>query len=547
MKNIWKIIRNDFRQITTNVVAVVLVIGLCVLPSLYAWFNIFSNWDPYCENATSNLKIAVISKDEGITMSRLELCIGDSIIDALKENSTIGWIFPKDERTAINGVYNGEYYAALVIPEDFTKSIAGITEGNLDGGTISYYENEKKNAIATKITSKAQSTVENQVNRTVFSTITEIICKIGDSLKNIEEEGSLRSIAVMKLEDCEKDITHYINSINAISNATDSARDSIITLNKLSKKMVSDLQQDFTLLSSNPLKLTGLQTANVRLADYADVLKKGSNSLTKSKKLLKDLQSTIQEAKKEIMGTEDSKNFQTILSFLKNHPEKIGTYFSSPIDLKTIPVYETENYGSSMAPFYSVLAIWVGSLILVAIIHIKVHIQQDKPFKIHEEFFGRYAIFFFIGQIQTLICVLGNLFFLEIQCQHPFLFWFAAAVSSFVFTLLIYTLVFVFGNVGEALAVVIMVIQVAGTGGTFPKEVLPEIYQKVYQFLPFPYCMTALRECVAGMYQNDYWIALGRLIPFAIGSLAIGLLLKKPFLGINQRIERSKEKSDLMV
>ncbi len=108
-------------------------------------------------------------------------------------------------------------------------------------------------------------------------------------------------------------------------------------------------------------------------------------------------------------------------------------------------------------------------------------------------------------------------------------------------------MVFVFGNVGEALAVVIMVIQVAGTGGTFPKEVLPAIYQNVYQFLPFPYCMTALRECVAGMYKNDYWIALGKLILFAVGALAAGLLLKKPFIGINERIEKSKEKSDLMV
>lgn len=548
MKNIWKIIRNDFRNISTNVVAVVLVIGLCVLPSLYAWFNIFSNWDPYLEDATSNLKIAVFSKDAGITVGRLNLCIGNSITDALSQNTTIGWIFPDDERTAVNGVYDGSYYAALVIPENFTESIAGITERNLEGGTISYYENEKKNAIATKITSKAKNTVETQVNRTVFSTITEILSKIGDSLKNIEEQNEVRSTMAAKLENIEKDIAHYTASLTAAGHAADSAKDSATTLNKLSQKMVSDLQDDLSLLSSGTFTLTGLQTANIRLADYADVLETGSSSLAQSKKLLKDLQGTIQKAKKEILGTENSEQLQNMLSILKNQPEKIGTYFSSPVELKTVPVYDTDNYGSAMAPFYSVLAIWVGSLILVAIIHLKVHpLEQDKPFKVYEEFFGRYFIFFLIGQIQTIICVFGNLFFLGIQCQHPFLFWFASAVSSFVFTLLIYALVFVFGNVGEALAVVIMVIQVAGTGGTFPKEVLPAVYQNVYQFLPFPYCMTALRECVAGMYKNDYWIALGKLMIFAAGSLAVGLLLKKPFAGLNERIERSKEKSDLMV
>ena len=548
MKNIWKIARNDFRNISTNVVAIVLVIGLCVLPSLYAWFNILSNWDPYLEDATSNLKIAVFSKDTGITVGRLKLCIGSSITESLGENTTIGWVFPKDERTAINGVYNGSYYAALVIPENFTKSISGIAEGNLDGGTISYYENEKKNAIATKITSKAKNAVETQVNRTVFSTITEIITKIGDSLKNIEEQSSIRTTAAEKLESIEKEIKHYIASLNAADYAAESTKDSVATLGKLSKKMVSDLQQDLSLLSSGTFKLTGLQTASIRLADYAEVLETGGNSLAQSIKLLKDLQKTVRQTKLEIIGTEDSEQLQSILSVLKNQPEAIGGYFSSPVDLKTVPVYKTKNYGSAMAPFYSVLAIWVGSLILVAIIHTKVHpFEKEKPFKVYEEFFGRYTIFFLIGQIQTLICVLGNLFFLEIQCQHPFLFWFASAVSSFVFTLLIYALVFVFGNVGEALAVVIMVIQVAGTGGTFPKEVLPAIYQNVYQFLPFPYCMTALRECVAGMYKNDYWIALGKLILFAVGALAAGLLLKKPFIGINERIEKSKEKSDLMV
>lgn len=548
MKNIWKIIKNDFRHISQNVVAVVLVIGLCALPSLYAWFNIFSNWNPYEEDATSNLKIAVVSKDQPFTVSQLSLCIGNSILESLRENKTIGWVFPEDERTALNGVYDGDYYAALIIPEDFTKSIAGITSGDLSGGTIAYYENEKKNAIATKITSKAQSTVETQINRTVFSTLTKIASEIGDTLKNAEEQGSLYLTALSGLEAAEKDIKRYISSLDAIKYTADSARNSIQTLNKLSEKMVSDLQEDFTLLSGSPLQISGVQSVNTRLSDYAEVLKRGSGNIKQSKNLLKDLKGTIRQIKQELTGADDSESLQKILAVLENQPEKIGDYFSSLVNLKIERVYQTKNYGSGMASFYTVLAIWVGALILVSIIHTQVKTPpSETPYKTYQEYFGRYAIFFLIGQIQTLICVAGNLFFLEIQCLHPFLFWLASAVSSFIFTLLIYTLVFVFGNIGEALAVVIMVIQVAGTGGTFPKEVLPVIYQQVYQFLPFPYCMTALRECVSGMYQNDYLISLLQLAPFAILSILIGLLLKKPFTGLNKRIEKSKEKSGLMV
>ena len=120
-------------------------------------------------------------------------------------------------------------------------------------------------------------------------------------------------------------------------------------------------------------------------------------------------------------------------------------------------------------------------------------------------------------------------------------------MTSFTFTILIYSLTFAFGNIGEALAVVIMVLQVAGAGGTFPMEVLPEFFRKLYNFMPFTYCMKALKECVSGMYANDFWIAILKMFAFVAASLFIGLILRIPFVGLNELIEKSKEKSDLMV
>ena len=152
-----------------------------------------------------------------------------------------------------------------------------------------------------------------------------------------------------------------------------------------------------------------------------------------------------------------------------------------------------------------------------------------------------------IGQAQTAITVLGDLFYVDIQCPHPFLFWLAAAASSFVFTLLIYSLTVAMGNVGEAIAVIIMVIQVAGAGGTFPIEVLPEVYQMIYKYLPFTYCMNAMRECVGGVYQNDYWMDLSALGVYVLISLLVGLIVAIPLRRLNKVIERSKEKSKVML
>ena len=82
MKNIFAICRNDLRRISSNVVAIVLILGLAVVPCLYAWFNIFSNWDPYGPDATSRIKVAVASEDSGASVLGLKINIGSQVRSA---------------------------------------------------------------------------------------------------------------------------------------------------------------------------------------------------------------------------------------------------------------------------------------------------------------------------------------------------------------------------------------------------------------------------------------------------------------------------------
>lgn len=115
MKNIFKVFTSDAKRLATNVVAVVVIMGLSVIPCLYAWFNILSNWDPYGEAATSNLNVVVASCDQGVEIGGVELNIGDMVVSNLKENKTIGWVFVDTEQEAVQGVNSGDYYAALEI------------------------------------------------------------------------------------------------------------------------------------------------------------------------------------------------------------------------------------------------------------------------------------------------------------------------------------------------------------------------------------------------------------------------------------------------
>lgn len=715
MRNIFKIFLSDARRISKNVVAVVVIMGLSIIPSLYAWFNIFSNWDPYGPDSTSNLKIAVVSADKGAEVAGVSVNIGSTVIDTLKGNTTMGWVFTDTVDEAVDGVEDNSYYAALVIPEEFTEDMISFLGGKIENPDIIYYENEKKNAIAPKITAKAKTAVQEQVNAAFVSTLAETIMKVGGSVAGADPQtGSVTDAVLDRLNALSDNLRNYISILNSFVSIMSSAEsivetsqvmlpglDSMVStgqdtvntmeglliagdatadsatqmvnysldmvnntldsvssviqndMNKLknyeqavgsgltsSKAMMPYLGQLFDSavsgwegtaddetqvqiqnirdqLNAIELELNGLtengtatagdidtlenqitgqiaackqsvtslkdyytytvkpqldQTMNEMhdsmvtttailngidadfsdveyvLRDYQKTLENGKASLNDSLTMAQNLQNGLSDVIADILSLEQDEQYQEIMDIVETDPTMLGNFISSPVNLDTVGIFEIENYGSAMAPFYTILALWVGALILVAIVHVKVEpvegIDEMKPY---QAYFGRYILFFLVGQTQTLITVLGDLFYIHIQCHNPFLFWLAASISSFVFTLFIYSLTVAFGNVGEALAIVVMVIQVAGAGGTFPIQTLPEIYQKIYKYFPFPYGMDAMRETIGGIYQLDYWKNIGTLGIYIIISLVIGLVVSIPFRKLMEKIEQSKENTGIMI
>ena len=717
MKNILKIFLIDSGRILSNVVALVVIMGLCVLPSLYAWFNIFSNWDPYGQESTSNLQIAVFSEDSGDRIAGEDVNIGTNVLEGLKANKTIGWVFVDNRKDAVEGVHSGKYYAALVIPENFTKDMISFIGGTVAHPSITYYENDKKNAIAPKITAKAKTAVQEQVNATFITTLAKAMVGTGKVLTATDSSGNnpLDS-GINTLNDIDTELDVYIAVMSSFVQITDSAQNLINTSQSMlpgvkdtfgqSQAMISSMKtllnlsgqtehyagdmfsltmeavissmddirsgisQDRDTIKStgetvDAATKTGIQTAaelladtssmfdsnvqaiigsdaeaNKQIADIRAQLKEvksnlkiiaeksnltvadtntlidesistlgtaisemkdleatyetniepqfdksmdaAQNSLTRATSSLQSLDSDfdmvspvlaayynsigsgqgnlkdslksaqsldneVERLRNALTKIRDDKQYQELLKMLREDPDSLGAFIASPVNLETKQIYPIATYGSAMTPFYTVLALWVGALILVAIVHVKVEPIDGMNIKPYQAFFGRYMLFFVVGQIQTLITVFGDLFYIRIQCENPFLFWLAGAVTSLTFTLFIYSLTVAFQNIGEALAVVIMVIQVAGAGGTFPIEVLPKAYQVMYKFLPFPYAMNCMRETIGGMYRNDYWKYLMHLSAYIVVALFIGLALGRPFRSLNRMIDKSKEQAEIML
>ena len=270
------------------------------------------------------------------------------------------------------------------------------------------------------------------------------------------------------------------------------------------------------------------------------------DSLVQIQAVIRSVSSELTDITDKLDAAGEDEKVDVLMDILEGDPETYGEFFAQPVSIETEAVYEVKNYGSAVAPFYTVLALWVGALLLVSLIKVKADpTRLDNP-KHHELFLGRYLLFFVLGQVQAAVVVLGDIFLLKCQILYPGLFWFAASVTSFTFSMLIYALTIAFGDMGKALAVVIVVIQIAGSSGTYPIEILPDFYQKVYIFFPFPYAINALRETVGGMYGSTFEKSLSELLIFAVAGLMIGLVIRIPFIKLNHFMEKRMEDTKMM-
>lgn len=586
MKNIIGVFLSDWRRISTNVVALVVVMGLTIIPSLYAWFNILSNWDPYGAEATGNIKVAVASSDKGVKIGDNYVNISDNVIEALKTNDTIGWVFTEDTESAVNGVYAGDYYAALVMPEDFSENMVSFLTDSFTHPNIIYYTNQKKNAIAPKITDKAKTAVQSQVNATFISTLTESALKVvntaSDVPKSDEESASggqsVVDMVIVKLDAVKLQLQTYetlLTTINSVidtasstaavagsvkpdfseeKRALDGLASSLEGFSSFDISTMGQLSSGISKLSDSMNSISGLYSSvNYDVAAFNESVTMMSDNLQQTIDVIIELEEKIDDTILKLNEFKDSSEYTLLSLMIAMDSQDVGEFIAAPLTMEVIDEYPIDTYGSAMSPFYTVLALWVGALIMVAIIHVPIKsiepgVNVDiKDIKPYQAFFGRYITFFVIGEAQALLTALGDLYYIGIQCVNPIKFIFGCMFTSFVFTLISYSLTYAFDNVGEALVVVIMVIQVAGAGGTFPVEVLPQVYQAVYKYMPFNYAMNALRECVGGLYGNDYFKYLAYLSVYIIVSVFIGLVLSIPAKKLNEMIAKSKKKSGVML
>lgn len=252
--------------------------------------------------------------------------------------------------------------------------------------------------------------------------------------------------------------------------------------------------------------------------------------------------SKIQKLTDEIKKIDNGIDKNQLFNLLKVDYKQQAEFFANPVKLQENKLYHIENYGSAMTPFYTVLSIWVGSLLMSSLLTTKVEDEENK-YKPYQKYFGRGLLFVIISLFQTLIITLGDMYVLGTQANSPYRFVLYALLISLLFSSIIYTIVCILGNVGKAVCIVLLVLQLGSSGGTFPIQMTSEFFQTLYPKVPFTYSIGLLREAVGGVYipavERDIKILFIYLIIVLVGG-AILVSLKARSAKLSRERERSK-------
>lgn len=369
------------------------------------------------------------------------------------------------------------------------------------------------------------------------------IAKLNKAQNAVQKGIDATNKATTLINNGQKPTKEVVESINeATKNASAQLGDFLATYDSEIVPNFNTAIERTKRMSKNTTQI--LSEADKKLPDVKKLLEDSSKGLVDGRKKLADIKAEMPETEKKIKELADKirdfeseEDLKDIIRLLKNDVEKQSDYFANPVNLKENKLFAMPNYGSAMSPFYTVLALWVGALLMVSLLTVEVH-EEGANYKSHEVYFGRLLTFLTIGLSQAFIVSMGDIFLLGTYVVDKFWFVLFSLFIGGVFVCIVYSLVSIFGNVGKSMAIILLVLQVAGSGGTFPIQMTPAFFQALYPFLPFTYAISAIRETVGGMLWDIVTRDLLVLSVFVVVMIVAALLLKTP---INKSSEKFVE------
>ncbi len=585
--NIVEIIKHDFKTSFSNPIVTIVLLAIIILPSLYALLNIQACWNPY-EN-TDEVEFAIANLDKGSTFEGTHLNVGNEIVKDLKNNTKFNWKFVTEDELR-KGVHDGDYYAGIIIPKNLSENVASITSDNPKQAELEYIVNIKSNPVATKLTDTGANTVYTTVNAKIVQIINlaaygklgELKDGLSAGAGQLYSGGSQLSTGAAKISSGAGQVSSGVNDVqnganqvqsgaNQVqqgSSAINSGANDVKQGSSSIKQSASDLEKGSQQIQSQvdpstlPEPMKQYVEGNIKLANGSGELAKGSSQLAEGSAKLADSSSKLANGASDVAGGANqvaggsvelakgslslaagaqmlsgsasqalfsaagalSSSANSLSSVTGINESELGDYFYSPIKLDRHEVFPVPDYGSNVAPFYIVLSMWVGAIITCVMI--TPGTSQGTKYTPLEMYFGKVILFVVMSILQAAVTICGA-YILGIYISNSLLFIFSAILVSIIFMILVYSIISALGQVGKGIGVVLLVLQISGTGGIYPIEIMQNFFQTLYPYLPMTYAIDLIREAQLGVVWSNYIPALVILIAIGIATIIVAALIKQ--------------------
>lgn len=543
--------------------------------------NTVTALDSRVQNVASRLRTAADSADAYASLVGSSVTLIDStvtLVDGLGNTKGSAQSAVSSAQAGAGGLGSAASAAVSAVSDAISSSQSSLS--SLSTAVDNVYTNGSTSV------SDAASTLRSQAS--VLDTQASSFASIKSTLEALPGSPVSQS-SLDRLQAASERLTEVANGLRAAASELDSkvanadaGRATVKGLIAQARSAVDGLSSDYennlrpqleSLAATLASAQSSLSAARTSLEGTTSTASNGSGSAREGLTQLRDNLTGAATSLREAAGKLDSLHtsisetlaggdLTTLETIIGNNPEALAAAIAAPVGIETTPVYPVENFGSQMAPLYTILALWVGSVLMIVSMRSDVTdsnvvegLPEDdslrvtltaKPVGLAAGYLGRYLIFGTIALAQATLVGLGDLYFLKVQHAHPLQFMGTLWLTAVVFSFLLYTLIATFGNAGKALGVLLLVLQISGAGGAFPLAILPPFYSSISPFLPATHAITALRASIAGYAGHEYGDAMWFLASFILFAAFLGLALRPLLVRKNRRMVEKLEATKLL-
>lgn len=516
--------------------SMVITLVLLIIPFFYVLFFLKAFWDPY--KNISNIPVAVVNLDKGN--------IGNKILEKIKKSNSMKVVELDNDNQAEIGVKSRKYYASITFPEDLTKNTNKLKKSD-----IVFRSNKKYNYIASQIYEKAaeqiQFTLKNEISSEITSKLYTGIkssvdktkelnngitllkngsSDLKDGISTLNEKYTEFDDGVLKLKtgvtDLTKGIKEYTTAVDTAAMGLNDISGGVVTLGDRLK--ILKLSDDFKKLYNGAKKVKEekvkdrLIEASIKINEGIKKIEDGSNLLYGYSKQIKEGINKLDDGSQMLNGGLNLVSEKVNDSY-NNSKDKVNSllnidvFTKSSINLIVENIDDIPNYGSFFAPYFISISLWIGSLVIMVVMYY----DPKKRFYIFDknyenkikQFFGYILLVTLQSFILTfLISKSFNFEYLNFK-----IFLISVFITNICFFNMIYFFIILLDDIGKFFAIMLLIIQISSSAGTFPIETTPEIFMKIFPIIPMRYSINVFKESLAG-YDSNFFMPNIKILVF---------------------------------